>query len=230
MAHFSRFTAFAVILGPMILSGCGGGTSVTYPQNVSISMTPTVPSLAVGTTQQFTATVTNYTAAATWNLQPNTVPAGTITQTGLYTAPSVPPAVNYGGVVGQQGAVTVTASVSFPSAAHLLFGDSVSTSETFVVTAPTVTVGFFPSSATVALGGTVKFQPYAVGSLNSAYTLQVNGVTGGSMSYGTIVQDKTYAGLYTAPTVMPMTGNTVTITVISAADPTKTATATVTLQ
>jgi hypothetical protein len=35
--------------------------------------------------------------------------------------------------------------------------------------------------------------------------------------------------LYTAPAAMPMTGNTVTITVISQADPTKTQTAIVTL-
>ena len=36
--------------------------------------------------------------------------------------------------------------------------------------------------------------------------------------------------LYTAPATMPMSGNTVTITVISQADPSKTASSTITLQ
>jgi hypothetical protein len=66
--------------------------------------------------------------------------------------------------------------------------------------------------------------------VNRAYTLQVQGVTGGSTAYGTITQDSVNAGLYTAPAAMPVTGKTVVVTVVSAADPTKTATATATLQ
>jgi hypothetical protein len=52
----------------------------------------------------------------------------------------------------------------------------------------------------------------------------VNGVTGGSAATGTITNAVTAfyeGGLYTAPTVMPMTGDTVTITMISQADPPK---------
>jgi hypothetical protein len=61
----------------------------------------------------------------------------------------------------------------------------------------------------------------------------VNGVTGGSTSTGTIVLTAILgpgAYLYTAPATMPMSGNTVTVTVISQADPTKTASSVITLQ
>jgi hypothetical protein len=57
----------------------------------------------------------------------------------------------------------------------------------------------------------------------------VNGVTGGSTATGTIAPQITGAAYFTAPTVMPMTGNTVTITAACQADQTKHASATVTL-
>jgi hypothetical protein len=230
MNPLPRPLALAILCSATLLSSCGGGgAAFNYPQNVSISMSPSITSLAVSGTQQFTATVVNYTATPTFNVQTSVVPTGTITQTGLYTAPAAPPAINYGGSAGPQAVVTVNASVAYPSPTQF-FGASATTSQTFVITAPTVTAGFITTTATVPLGGTFKFQPYAVGNVNRGYTLQVNGVNGGSMSTGTIVQDSLNAGLYTAPTAMAMTGNTVTITVISQADPTKTATATVTLQ
>jgi hypothetical protein len=226
------------VSGLVLTSGCfgGGGGGTSFPQNVSITMTPAVASLAAGSSQQFTATVTNFTTTPAWNIDPtvlvgsnNTFIPGTITQTGLYTAPSAPPAIYYGGAAGPQGVVTINASINYP-APNQLFGATATASETFVITAPTVTAGIYPATQTVALGGTFKFQPYAVGSVYRAYTLQVNGVTGGATATGTITQDNLNAGLYSAPATMPMTGNTVTITVISSADPTKTATAAVTLQ
>jgi hypothetical protein len=225
----ARMLASACLAATLALNGCGSSGPV-YPQNVSVTMSPVVTSLAVGNQQQFTATVTNYTATPSFFVSPTAAASvGTMTPSGLYTAPAVPPIVNYGGFTGVQGAVTVNASVDYPSPGTLL-GAVASTTETFVITAPSVVVGFITNAATVPLGTTYKFQPYAVGSVNRGYTLQVNGVTGGSMATGTIVTDATNAGLYTAPTVMPMTGKTITITAISQADPTKTADATVTLQ
>ena len=55
-------------------------------------------------------------------------------------------------------------------------------SVTFFITAPSVTVGLSPATASVALGGTQQFIGYAVGNVNNALTWQVNGVTGGSTS------------------------------------------------
>jgi len=69
--------------------------------------------------------------------------------------------------------------------------------------------------------------------MNGAVTMQVNGTTGGSATYGTItpLPNAVYFGeyTYTAPSTMPMTDNTVTITVISQADPTKSSNMTITL-
>ena len=99
-------------------------------------------------------------------------------------------------------------------------------SVTFFITAPTIAVGISPASAGVSLNAAQQFTGYAVGSVNNALTWQVDGVNGGSVAYGTI----TAAGLYTAPPILPMTGAGVTITVLSQADPTKSASALVNLQ
>ncbi len=99
--------------------------------------------------------------------------------------------------------------------------DSVS----FVITAPSITVGLSPATANVALGSAQQFFGYAVGNINNALTWYVNGFAGGSTTTGTI----NTAGTYVAPANMPMSGNTVTITVISQADPTKTASSVISL-
>jgi hypothetical protein len=104
----------------------------------------------------------------------------------------------------------------------------------FAITAPSITTGFFTNpNSTVALGKTLGVWAYAVGSTNNAITMQVNGTTGGSTTYGTItplpnaVSNGEY--VYTAPATMPMAGDTVTVTVISQADPTKSSSMTLTL-
>jgi hypothetical protein len=72
-------------------------------------------------------------------------------------------------------------------------------------------------------------QPFTVGvngTTNMQVSWQVNGVTGGSPSAGTI--DNT--GLYTAPAVVPTPNNPITVTAISQADVTKSGSATVNIQ
>jgi hypothetical protein len=103
-----------------------------------------------------------------------------------------------------------------------------------VISAPSVATGFLTSNFdTVALGKTLGVWAYAVGSTNNAITMQVNGTTGGSATFGTITPlpqaPSNGEYVYTAPATMPMTGNTVTITVISQADPTKSSSMTITL-
>lgn len=209
--------------------GCSSGNSVQAGSGApSITMSPKITSLAVGATQQFTAVVTN-ASNVWWYLSLGDPREGIITSNGLYTAPSVPPINDYDGFPGTQGLADVQVRADGTAPTNNFFGVVVRDSNSFVITAPSVIVGFIKGTASVPLGGTFHFQPYAVGAMDRTYTLQVNGVTGGSLSAGSIVQDANNAGLYTAPTAMPMTGSTVTITVKSTADPTKTATATVTL-
>src|SRR4029077_14565466 len=72
-----------------LLAGCAGTSSKTAI--VTISVAPTAASVAVGNTQQFTATVTGTSnTAVTWSVAGGAA-NGTISSSGLYTAPATPP-------------------------------------------------------------------------------------------------------------------------------------------
>jgi hypothetical protein len=77
-------------------------------------------------------------------------------------------------------------------------------------TTTTVYVTISPLSASVNLNDTLQFTETTSGSTNTAVTWEVNGVTGGNSTYGTISSK----GLYTPPTTVP-NPNTVTVTVVS---------------
>ena len=97
-----------------------------------------------------------------------------------------------------------------------------------VSTTPTpisVSVTISPILATVAAGGTQQFSAVVQNTSNTAVTWQVNGVTGGNATVGTISS----SGLYTAPGVVPNPA-TVTVTAVSQADATKSAAAQVTIR
>jgi uncharacterized protein (DUF1800 family) len=76
---------------------------------------------------------------------------------------------------------------------------------------PTVTVS---GASQARLGTTVNFTVTVTNLANTAVTWQVNGVSGGNNTVGTINS----AGLYTPPTGIPAT-NPVTVTAVSAASP-----------
>jgi len=96
-----------VALFCLLMSSCGGGGSseVTPPPAVAISISPDTASVVVDATKQFAATVSNTSnTSVTWSVNStvggNTT-AGTISSTGLYTAPDLVPS---------SGSVTVTAT------------------------------------------------------------------------------------------------------------------------
>jgi hypothetical protein len=99
------------------------------------------------------------------------------------------------------------------------------------VTNQNVTVTVSPSTVTLSTFGKQTFTPTVSGTSNKAVTWQVNGVTGGSATTGTI----STAGAYSAPhfisgSIIPANTNaTVTIKAISQASATATGTATITL-
>ncbi|HLO25975.1 MAG TPA: Ig-like domain-containing protein, partial [Geobacteraceae bacterium] len=85
----SKLPIFLLVL---VVSGCGGGGGAVFvpPALVAIAVTPANPSIALGTTQQFTATGTygnsssqNITAAVTWRSSNSAV--ATISTNGLAT-------------------------------------------------------------------------------------------------------------------------------------------------
>lgn len=231
----------------IMLANCGGsGTANTY-RNLTITVTPEITSLPVSGTQTFTATVTNGPSNPTilWSIYGSADPANvgsfstgqemTNGTTVTYTAPAAPPVysentpsgpANYhgsGSSTGSEGIATVEASVVVPGSWAFPSADV-----NFTITGP-MSTGIAPASASLQLGKFLSFSGYCVGSTNNNLAWQVNGVTGGGAATGTIAANVDSSALYTAPTVMPMTGNTVTITAACQADQTKHASTTVTL-
>ena len=183
-----------VVLMAVMWSGCGGKKS-TSTTGVSITISPTTASIAGGATQQFTATVTGSTnTTVTWQVNGTTggdAINGTISTTGLYTAPTKLPTTT---------SVTVTA---------ISQADTTKTAVAVVtLTAPAVTITVSPQAPTVLAGGTVQFTATVsvTGSTNNAVTWSVNG---DAVHHGTIDAN----GLYTAPaSPAPQSGITVTAT------------------
>lgn len=76
-----------------------------------------------------------------------------------------------------------------------------------------VSVTIAPTTTTVIVGQKETFQATVTGTMNTAVTWQVNGVSGGSSASGTI----STSGVYTAPETVPNPA-TVTVTAVSQAD------------
>jgi hypothetical protein len=236
MTHRRKTRSLSTTVAPLTLivcCGCGGGGNGYSYQGVSVTLSPAVQSVMVNGTQTFTASASNAPDLPFWilnNVDGGSPDAGTITTattdapTMTYTAPATPPIYNAAEIANGavQGSVTVVAFVH-SSPTNVL--STVSATQSFVITAPSVTVGLSPATASVNLASTQQFTAYAVGSVNNALTWQVNGVAAGTPATGTI----TTAGLYTAPNVLPITGHTVTIAAVSQADTTKSASCLVTL-
>ena len=186
--------------------------TITPTAAVSVTISPTTATVLAGGTQQFTATVQNTSnTAVTWQVNGVTggnTTVGTISSSGLYTAPTVVPS---------PATVTVTAVSQ---------ADTTKSASALVTITPAaaVSVTISPTTATVLAGGTQQFTATVQNTSNTAVTWQVNGVTGGNATVGTISS----SGLYTAPTVVPSPA-TVTVTAVSQADPTKSASAQVTI-
>lgn len=175
--------------------------------SIKVVVNPATATVQTGTNEQFAATVTGATdTTVTW--QVNTIPGGnstvgTITGTGLYTAPEQVP---------DPDQVTVTAVSQANTVAN---GSAIVT----ISTSPQINVT--PSSGTVAAGNTVQFLANG-GALEVIW--QVDGTTGGSAAAGTI----STKGLYTAPAIPPP-GQAVTITAVSESDSSVTNSVTITV-
>ncbi len=95
-----------------------------------------------------------------------------------------------------------------------------------------VSVSISPSLITLATMAAQPFTATVAGSTNTAVSWQVNGVNGGSSTNGlisTTILGTASEALYLAPSSVPSPAS-VSVTAVSQADPTKSATATVTIQ
>jgi uncharacterized protein (DUF1800 family) len=103
-------------------------------------------------------------------------------------------------------------------------GASVSAGVNLVVKG-NVVVTVAPLTATLRTGSQQAFVATVTGALDPSVTWTVNTIAGGNSTVGTIAAN----GNYTAPLILP-TPNTVTVTATSVEDPTRSGSATVTLQ
>lgn len=170
----------------------------------SVSVSPTSASLSGGQTQQFTATVTGTNSPSQTVIWSFVSGVGSINSNGLYTAPPSTSSTQSAVIKATStvdGTKSATASVSIAAA---------------VPTVTSVTVS--PSSATVASRGTQQF------------TATVNGTNNPSQSinWSTVYGSITSGGLYTAPAATTSTQSD-TVTAISVADNSKSASASVTI-
>ena len=182
-----------------------------YP--VVVHVLPGPVSLSAGGQQQFTANVLNTpNTAVTWlvnNVVGGSAARGTITAQGLYTAPAA---------IAKTAVITVKAqSVADPTRSSVI-------KVTLNPPSTAVSISVSPTSATLGAAGKQQFTATVLNSANTAVTWQVNGVTGGSATTGTI----TTGGLYAAPMLIP-TQTTVTVTAVSQADGSKSSSAQVKL-
>src|SRR5215469_17875919 len=95
-----------------------------------------------------------------------------------------------------------------------------------------VAVSISPASATLATLATQPFTATVTGTTNTAVTWEVNGVVGGNSTVGVIsttIPGTADEALYLGPSNIPNPA-TVTITAVSQADSTKSASATITMQ
>ena len=197
--------------GNLTVTNPGGIASsprlLEWGRGITVSITPPTATVAPGAKQQFTA---NVSATANkqvyWYVNGGSA-NGTITSAGLYTAPSVAPA----------GPVTIRAVCAVNSERSATATVTVSGS------VQTVSVSVSPVSPTVQVNTTRQFTATVTGTVNTAVTWQVNNVTGGNATTGTI----TNAGLYTAPAAVP--AGVVIVRAVSQADPTKSGSTAVTV-
>jgi YVTN family beta-propeller protein len=140
---------------------------------------------------------------------------GTITQTGLYTAPPAPPNPN--------SFVVMAISTVSPD----LNETGQSTNTYFGIANVQIDSGVrvlvTPATATIGTGETQQFVATVTGTTDTAVSWEVNGIAGGNSTTGLINNN----GSYTAPTTAP--AGTLTITATSAADTTKSGSSTVTI-
>ena len=182
--------------------------TATVTINPKFAISPASVSVQTGHTQQFTA---NQTVATNgWmvnNIGGGNTTIGTISSSGLYTAPASVPSpatVTVKAVLASNNSKTATASVTITGSSP-----------------PPSSLTITPTSATVAAGATRQF----TANVPVNWTVSSEHVNPAGPD---VIGSISASGLYTAPLFPPWTGE-VTVTATSKDDPGKTATATVTI-
>jgi hypothetical protein len=189
--------------------------ATSAPAGAAVQVSPNSATVSVGSTQQFAATVTGTSnTAVTWNLTGagcSGSACGTISSGGLYKAPASVP-------------TPTTVNVTVTSVADPTKSASASIS---VVAATAVLLSMSPTSASVPTAGTDSFTATVTGTTNTAVTWSLTGAGCSGSSCGTLATSSLSA-VYQAPVVAPSPAS-VNVVATSLADPSKSASAQVTI-
>lgn len=213
------YTAPSVVPNPSIVtvtatsqadSTKSASATVTLTALVTVAVSPKSATLAPGATKQFSATVSgSANGTVLWSVSGAAcagLSCGTISASGLYTAPPLVP----------NSPVTITATAQADS--------SKSDTATVTVLIP-ISVTVSPSTAFVTVGAQQPFGAKVAGTQNNAVTWTLVGAGCSGATCGTVNS----SGIYTAPAAVPAPP-TVTITATSVANPSASASAVITIQ
>ncbi len=182
-------------LFPVVILWLLFGCSDDKPNEpIAVDAEPATATVALGQTQQFTATVTGTdNLAVTWSLDGEAT-HGTITATGLYSAPA-----------GMPTPATITVRATSQE-------DGSKSGTATVTVTPAMVVTVSPPAPSIYVNEPRQFTATVTGAGNHAVTWSLDNLG----SKGSI----TSSGLYAAPATVPFPA-TVTVRATSQADPTK---------
>lgn len=185
------------------IAGCGsssstGPTPPPAPTSSGLIIYPATASVPVGGEVDFTGYVPSQPGSTvTWAVSGSS--SGSISSSGVYTAPSSVPNPAQVSVTATSGGFTATAIVTVTAAQG---------------------VAVSPAAASIAAGSQVTFSATENGTPASGVTWEVNGTAGGDDVHGTIDVN----GNYTAPLSPPPGGSTVISAVVGGTSGNATAT------
>jgi hypothetical protein len=205
-----KITITAVSVAAPSKSSSAMATIVAAASSSQIAVTPSSAQVKPGAQLQFTASGPA-SGVVIWSVSGSGcsgISCGSITSSGLYTAPVVAPS---------PATVAVTATS--------LFNPGISASSAVTIVAPgQVAVTVSPNSVQLSTGAQQLFKAAVSGTSNTAVLWSISGYGCAGATCGTI----TSGGLYTAPSTPP-SPSFVFITATSVADSTKSSTATATI-
>jgi hypothetical protein len=201
-----RIQVAGSVSGVLLLLAACSSNSGSNPSATSTPLTVTVTgsaTVALGSTAQYAAKVAGSSnQAVTWNVNQTaggSAQSGTISATGLYTAPAAMPS----------SATIVIAAASAADSGISGVISVVLQAPAGAATSVTVT-----GPAAVNVGTPAQYSAAVAGTQNQSVTWAINGTSGGNATSGTI----SATGLYTPPSSVP-SNSAIVITATSVATP-----------
>jgi len=180
------------------IAACGGGSSGSSSGAVTLTVTPPTATVAAGQSEQFTATSSNgSTGAITWEVSGTAggnSSVGTISASGVYTAPSVPPISQPVTITATESGISGSAAVTVAYSNATLMGQYVFTFSEFQNGVATDSVGIVNALGDGILSGTEDVNGpgglFTAVPVTGSYSLSADG-------QGTLILDGGSAGTLT---------------------------------